>query len=92
MSTIYIIRKKDLIIGIYNDLNIFIQNTGIEEPVPEFIEDQDTVIICNYSIEKVKLNQINIRPNQIIYKGKEFNLNNLDEPLPLLDVSDPTYL
>jgi len=45
-----------------------------------------------YTIEEVSLNEILIKPNQIIFKGKNFDLSNIDEPLPMLDVSDPTYL
>jgi hypothetical protein len=45
-----------------------------------------------YTIEKFKLNEKNIKPNQIIFKGRDFDISNIDDPLPLLDVSDPSYL
>jgi hypothetical protein len=92
MLFVYIIKQKDLIVGIYDNLDLFVKNTGIEDDIPKFSEDENSISFGKYCIEKVKINENNIKPNQIIYKGKEFNINNLEDPLPLVDVSDPTYL
>ena len=92
MTSVYIIRDKDLIVGIYDDLSLFRENADLKDKVPRFPKGETNITFGKYIVEKVKMNETNIKPNQIIYKGREFNLNNLEDPMPLLDVSDPTYL
>tara|TARA_R110002110_G_scaffold162861_1_gene362394 strand:- start:727 stop:1005 length:279 start_codon:yes stop_codon:yes gene_type:complete len=92
MTKIYIIKSKDIIIGVYDDLNLFKQVSGESTEIPKFPKNESSIIFGKYMIERVKLNETFIKPNQIIYKGKDFNLNNLEDELPLLDLSDPTFL
>lgn len=92
MSKVYIVRKGDLISGVYDDLELISSDFPCSEQLPQFSETDKTVEYGKYTIEQVNLNENSIKPNKIIYKGKEFNLNNLEDPLPLVDVSDPSYL
>lgn len=78
---LYIIRRSEKIIGIFDDPKIYF---------PELSED--TKIYKNHIIEKLNLNEITIKPNQIIYKSSRFNINNLDDPLLLVDVTETEYL
>jgi hypothetical protein len=92
MTKVYIVRKGDLVIGIYDDLQLLSTNLESPEEVPKFSKGDKTIEFGRYTIEQVNLNEDNVKPNKIIFKGKEFNLNNLEDSLPLLDVSDPSYL
>ncbi len=92
MTKVYIVRKENLVIGVYDDLELLSSNLPCSEGVPKFSKGDRTLEYGRYIIERVKLNENNIKPNKIVYKGKEFNLNNLEEPLLLVDVSDPSYL
>ena len=91
MKKIYVVRCKDVISGVYDDLDIFFGNIS-ENKKPDFSEDEKMIQYGKFTIEWVNLNENNIKPNRIIYKGKEFSLNNLEDPLPLVDVSAPSYL
>lgn len=92
MPKVYIVRKRDLVSGVYDDLELLCSHFPCSEELPQFSDRDKTVEYGKYTIEQVILNENSIKPNKIIYKGKEFNLNNLEEPLPLVDVSDPSYL
>jgi hypothetical protein len=87
MSTVFVIRKKENIVGIFDDLTLYFRGTEI----PDFGE-KESIIFEKYIIEKMVMNNISVKPNQIMFKGKDFNLNNLHIPIPLLDVSDPSFL
>ena len=81
--SLFLIKKGEKVIGVFDDLSVFFtENTpGNEETEYK-----------NYDIEKLNLNEVTIKPNQIIYKGRNFTISNIDEPLPLIDVSDPRFL
>ncbi len=83
---LYLIRKGEKVIGIFDNITTFFTdfNSSDGGEIPETYK--------NYTIEKLELNEVMIKPNQIIFKGKQFTVNNIDEPLPLLDVTDPTFL
>ena len=80
---LFLIKKGEKVIGIFDDLSIFFPDDTPKDEVSEH---------NNYDIEKLNLNEVTIKPNQIIFKGRNFTLSNIDEPLPLLDVSDPRFL
>lgn len=95
MSKVYILRKGDLVVGVYDDLKLLSSNlssTEGYEQISNLTKGDKILEYGKYNVELFILNENNIRPNQIIYKSKEFNLNNLENPLPLVDVSDPSYL
>ena len=81
--SLYLIKKGEKVIGIFESLSIF-----FKEDTPE----DDATEHNNYNIERLNLNEVTIKPNQIIFKGRSFTIANIDEPLPLLDVSDPRFL
>ena len=81
--SLFLIKRGEKVIGVFDNLsNFFPDNT----PKDEATEHK------NYDIERLNLNEVTIKPNQIIFKGRNFGLTNIDEPLPLLDVSDPRFL
>lgn len=81
--SLFLIRKGEKVIGVFDNLSIFFPDDTPDEEITEY---------KNYDIERLNLNEITIKPNQIIFKGRNFTLSNIDEPLPLLDVSDPRFL
>lgn len=82
---LYIVRKKEKVIGVFDDLQIYFPSLNNNDY-------QEGKTYKNCTIEKIKLNEVTIKPNQIIYKGRSFNVNNIDEPLPLLEITDTQFL
>ena len=82
---LYIVRKKEKIIGVFDDPKIYF-------PHIELGDCENGKPYKNHVVEKITLNEVTIKPNQIIYKGKNFNVNNIDDPLPLLEITDTQFL
>lgn len=82
---LYIVRKKEKVIGVFDDLSVYfpkLKNEDYREGKP----------YKNCTIEKINLNEVTIKPNHIIYKGRNFTVNNIDDPLPLLEITDTQFL
>jgi len=82
---LYVVRKKEKVIGVFNDLSIYF--SGMKNS-----DFQNGKSYKNCIIEKIKLNEVAVKTNQIIYKGRSFTVNNIDEPLPLLEIVDTRFL
>lgn len=84
---VYLIKEKDTLVGIFNNLENFFK----PEILPDNV-DKKKFTIDTYNVEKIKINKTLIKANRITFKGDDYDISNLDEPIPLLDVSDPTFL
>jgi len=84
---VYIVLKKQTIIGVFDDLKIFFGKDFSEE-----IDKKKEFKYRNYTICAKRLNHKYVTENKIILKGKNFTLENLDSKLELLDVENTNYL